>query len=194
MGANFNTFQKMSRYFELAGKMQELSQIPTDRFIAIITYSIYKNYPAGNLTYINNVIPNIFLNEEKPNGFDWRLNTETAVIQGYDCQKTTTHYGGQYLSIWHTVDLNYNDGSHKFGGMPGMIVKLVDEKAPFKFELLKLEISENETFIELKKRDYVKTNRIYFSKAAANFRQDIIIQTISVGIESNEDNNRWPTK
>lgn len=194
MGVNFYTFQNMGRDYERAGKMQEFSQIPMDRFRTRITYSIYKNYPAGSLTYIDKVMPNIFLYEEKLYDFDWRLIPETAVIQGYNCQKASTHYGGRKWIAWYTIDLPYNDGPYKFGGLPGLIVKLVDEKVHYKFELVKLERPVDETFIELKEHDYVKTNRSDFLKAAENFRQDIIIQAKSAGIESNEVQQKMANK
>ena len=75
-----------------------------------------------------------------------------------------------------------------------MIVKLDDEKVHYKFELVKLERPVDETFIELKEHDYVKTNRSDFLKAAENFRQDIIIQAKSAGIESNEVQQKMANK
>ncbi len=44
---------------------------------------------------------------------------------------------------WYTTEIPINDGPYKFFGLPGLIIKLYDEKEHYVFEMTKLERYEN---------------------------------------------------
>ena len=69
----------------------------------------------------------------------WTLADEQQVIHGYKCQKATCHWRGRDYEAWFTADIPIRKGPWKFGGLPGLIVKISDEKKEYNFELVKLE-------------------------------------------------------
>lgn len=69
----------------------------------------------------------------------WTLKDEQQNIHGYHCQKATCHWRGRDYEAWFTSEIPIQRGPWKFGGLPGLIVKLSDAKKEYNFELVKLE-------------------------------------------------------
>ncbi|MCH5176328.1 MAG: GLPGLI family protein [Prevotellaceae bacterium] len=69
----------------------------------------------------------------------WTLLDEQQTIHGYRCQKATCHWRGRDYVAWFTADIPIRKGPWKFGGLPGLIVKISDAKKEYNFELVKLE-------------------------------------------------------
>ena len=69
----------------------------------------------------------------------WTLKAEQQTIHGYHCQKATCHWRGRDYEAWFTSEIPIQRGPWKFGGLPGLIVKLSDAKKEYNFELVKLE-------------------------------------------------------
>ena len=69
----------------------------------------------------------------------WTLKDEQQVIHGYRCQKATCHWRGRDYEAWFTTEIPIQRGPWKFGGLPGLIVKISDAKKEYNFELVKLE-------------------------------------------------------
>ena len=69
----------------------------------------------------------------------WTLKDEQQTIHGYHCQKATCHWRGRDYEAWFTSEIPIQRGPWKFGGLPGLIVKLSDAKKEYNFELVKLE-------------------------------------------------------
>jgi GLPGLI family protein len=69
----------------------------------------------------------------------WELTDELLTIQGYSCQKATCHWRGRDYEAWFTSEIPIRRGPWKFGGLPGLIVKISDAKKEYNFELVRLE-------------------------------------------------------
>lgn len=69
----------------------------------------------------------------------WSLADEHRTIRGYNCQKATCNWRGRDYEAWFTMDIPIQHGPWKFGGLPGLIVKISDAKKEYNFELVKLE-------------------------------------------------------
>ena len=69
----------------------------------------------------------------------WTLKDEQQNIHGYRCQKATCHWRGRDYVAWFTSEIPIQRGPWKFGGLPGLIVKISDAKKEYNFELVKLE-------------------------------------------------------
>ncbi|MBR0527975.1 MAG: GLPGLI family protein [Prevotella sp.] len=69
----------------------------------------------------------------------WTLKDEQQTIHGYRCQKATCHWRGRDYEAWFTTEIPIQRGPWKFGGLPGLIVKISDAKQEYNFELVKLE-------------------------------------------------------
>ncbi len=86
----------------------------------------------------------------------WKLFPENKMFQNYVLQKATTTFGGRNWIAWFTNEIPFQEGPHKFHGLPGLIVELSDDGNNFSFKLVKSEnyITTNE--ITLLKRMFKK--------------------------------------
>lgn len=93
---------------------------------------------------------------------EWTIHDETKTVAGYTCQKATCHFRGRDFIAWFTVDIPYNNGPWKFGGLPGLILKVSDSENLFEFECVKIEtmnkfpITKHEGYKNYKKTDRKK--------------------------------------
>ena len=57
-------------------------------------------------------------------------------IGEYETQKAETQFGGRTWYAWFTQQIPLQDGPYKFGGLPGLIVKVQDSKGDYSFDLM----------------------------------------------------------
>jgi len=79
-----------------------------------------------------------YYDEPYPNQ-QWTLTLDTATVSGYHCQKATCHFRGRDFEAWFTTDVPLKFGPWKFGGLPGLIVKVYDADHYYTFECTKVE-------------------------------------------------------
>ncbi len=77
---------------------------------------------------------------------------ETASILGYECTKATCEFAGRSYSAWFTQELPLPFGPYKFGGLPGLILKIEDSEQQFLWEAIGFERS-SETIFDYTYRD-----------------------------------------
>lgn len=69
----------------------------------------------------------------------WTIGTDTLTICGYICQKATCTFSGRDFIAWFAPDIPVNNGPWKFGGLPGLILKVYDTERLYVFECIKVE-------------------------------------------------------
>ncbi|MDY0076877.1 MAG: GLPGLI family protein [Bacteroidales bacterium] len=184
---SYNQYRFMfeGRKAEREGKLSLfLTEETIKSFRAKLTYKIYKNYPQGRYTFRERVMPTNFEYVESLDVYKWQMTALVDTIGEYVAHCATTDYGGRKWIAWYTTEIPINDGPYKFSGLPGLIIKLYDEQEHYVFELDRIERSEETIEIEYDNRDWVKTNRNDFLKAAENFRNDIINRAKEAGMSS----------
>lgn len=68
---------------------------------------------------------------------NWKLIDETKVINTMNCKKATVTYKGRNWTAWYSTEIPLPYGPYKFSGLPGLIIKMSDEKNEYDFELVK---------------------------------------------------------
>ncbi|UZT96216.1 GLPGLI family protein [Chryseobacterium fluminis] len=68
---------------------------------------------------------------------DWKLMDETKVINTINCKKAEVTFKGRNWIAWYSTDIPLPYGPYKFSGLPGLIIKITDDKGDYDFELLK---------------------------------------------------------
>lgn len=71
--------------------------------------------------------------------FIWDIGTETATVCGYECIKATCHWRGRDYIAWFTTDIPVGAGPWKFGGLPGVIMKISDKDNVYSWEAVAVE-------------------------------------------------------
>jgi GLPGLI family protein len=142
----------------------------------------FKNYSENSFTdyaRMPRTIQNYVYAEPIPS-FDWQLEEDTLTVAGYMCQKATCRFRGRDYISWFTADIPLDNGPWKFGGLPGLIMKIYDSDRKFVFECIGIEYkkfsitkydysdyqkSSREKILKLQKRIQTNYMQILFQKA-----------------------------
>ncbi|MGE8533313.1 GLPGLI family protein [Chryseobacterium sp. D764] len=68
---------------------------------------------------------------------NWKLINESKVINTINCKKAEVTFKGRNWIAWYSPEIPLPYGPYKFSGLPGLIVKITDDKGDFDFELVK---------------------------------------------------------
>lgn len=182
MSKNFYEYSNLGREAERAGLLQEFfDKNERQNYRTRFSYQILKNYPKGSYTYYNKVLPDFLQYTEPFQVFQWELLDETDSIGNYPVQKAHCTYGGREWVAWYTSSVPISDGPYKFRGLPGLIIKMYDEKEHYVFELSTIERHDKYFDIEYEDMGWIATTRENYLKAEQNFRLDIINRAKEAG-------------
>ena len=93
---------------------------------------VYLNYPtSGSLLCRTMIINTEYEYTEPINKFSWNFGDSTCNILGYDCKLATTSFRGRNYKVYYTEEIPLNYGPWKFYGLPGLILKVTEEKGMF---------------------------------------------------------------
>lgn len=70
---------------------------------------------------------------------DWTLESDTLIVCGYTCKKAITTYFGRNYTAWYTPEIPISEGPWKFFGLPGLILKVEDDREHYSFECISIE-------------------------------------------------------
>ena len=92
---------------------------------------------------------------------DWTIEEDTVTVMGYLCQKATCTFRGRNFTAWFAMDIPIQNGPWKFGGLPGLILKVYDDNKLYEFECVKIENFKKKYPIMLyvNCKNYEKTDR-----------------------------------
>jgi len=156
----------------------------------IFEYQIFKNQIENKTTVLDcgshlgigtAPTPN-FRYEDDLSDMKWEIKKDTATILSYSCQKAITEFRGRTWEAWFTSEIPINNGPWKFGGLPGLIMKVSDSQQYFVFECTGIEnLKEREPikFYDLKYADITRKNldklyrRLYNDRIAYNLTNGI---------------------
>lgn len=131
--------------------------------VEVIAWSVYRNLKDVNVInygLIPEIKNTIFRYDEKLPKMDWELTGDTEVIAGYPCQKAVTKYGGRSWSVWFSPEVPIDCGLWKFNGLPGLIMKAVDSKEEYVFNLTRMEQKQYD-IVRYPKREKIVSKEQY---------------------------------
>lgn len=102
---------------------------------------------------------------------EWTLSTETQTICEHRCQKATCHWRGRDFVAWFAPDIPIRRGPWKFGGLPGLILKVYDKDRLYTFEAVGIQ-KGNFPIWEYPKRLYGKSTRKKVWKLQGDLNRD----------------------
>lgn len=108
-------------------------------------YEIFRNYPEGMITVTNHdsELQATYRYEEISPQMQWTLVDETDTILSYLCRKATIVFRGRAYTAWFATQIPVSSGPWKFGGLPGLILKIEDAERHYVWECVGLELSQN---------------------------------------------------
>ena len=134
-----------------------------DREEGMCSFEIFKNYPVNKVTSTelagNQILGGLYIYNENTPEFKWTIDKDTMTLLGYVCQKATTTFRGRNYTAWFAPEIPSNNGPWKFGGLPGFILKISDDKRNFIFECIGIQKLEKQESIKLYTLNYTKLTR-----------------------------------
>lgn len=70
---------------------------------------------------------------------EWAFSDEVCTILGYRCQKTVCTFRGRTWTAWFTPEIPISDGLWKFAGLPGLILKVEDDRGQYAFSCIAIQ-------------------------------------------------------
>jgi len=161
-------------------------------------YSEYfKNFSKSELTEYDRLPLNMdkynsWYSEILPKQY-WKISDDTLTVAGYLCQKATCKFRGRDYTAWFTTDIPINNGPWKFGGLPGLILKVYDIDKQYVFECVEIENYKQNYPIKMYKEytHYKKTDRQKLLKIKKRLQENyfqITAGTIGVTFGYGSDN------
>lgn len=98
------------------------------------TARIYKNYPQGKTTTLDQIVTSRFRCEEKTEIPQWELLPDTATILSYPCRKAVCSFKGRDYEAWFATEIPRSEGPWKLQGLPGLILRASDTQGHYRFE------------------------------------------------------------
>ena len=149
--------------------------------------NVFKDYPTGKITVTDRVplSGSYKYVEEKENPL-WRLESGSLTVCGYKCNKAATTFHGRSYIAWYTPEIAVSEGPWKFWGLPGLILKVEDDKGHYSFECVAIEKSYQITPIYIPDRSYVNTTKAKLDQALRNFNENPSANVINSGFIQGE--------
>ncbi|MDR1201113.1 MAG: GLPGLI family protein [Tannerellaceae bacterium] len=105
------------------------------QYHSMITYKVYKNYPLGKVTMLEQIAMNRYRCEEENERQSWKLLADTdTTILSYPCRKAVCRFRGREWIVWYTPEIPRSEGPWKLHGLPGLILKAADSRNHYTFE------------------------------------------------------------
>lgn len=110
---------------------------------------------------------------------NWKLGADTLTILNQKCQSATTTLKGRNYTAWFATSIPLNNGPWYFFGLPGLILKIEDDKNQFQFECIGLSVSKAETDVF---RSY--ENVILVPKSILNSKKRLLAKNVGAFLQS----------
>ena len=140
--SDFHRYLSDSLHNVLAEKKTPISEARSEVInyrVKTLKLNIYKNYPKGKITTVDRIPFDTYTFEEEMESPDWALESDTLTVCGYTCKKATTTYFGRNYTAWYAPEIPVSDGPWKFFGLPGLILKVEDDREHYSFECIAIE-------------------------------------------------------
>lgn len=96
-----------------------------------------KKLNDGKLTIYDRII-DAYKMTDQLESINWKIETETKLINGYKCQRATGKFRGRLYTAWFTTVLKTSAGPWKLHGLPGVILESYDQKGEVLFNCIEV--------------------------------------------------------
>jgi len=119
----------------------------------------------------------------------WQITGEHSTILNYPVQKATTSYGGRKWTAWFAKDIPVHDGPYKFCNLPGLILKIGDDKENHVYELKAIQNRDgNFVYPDLDNFKKVKITFPKFVELYKKYRKNPMINAVGSFVDFTDSN------
>jgi GLPGLI family protein len=145
-------------------------------------YYIDKKLDTRKIEYREKMAKDYYVYTEDLSDLKWNILPETKEVAGFAVQKAKTSYAGRHYIAWFTSEIPISDGPYKFNGLPGLIVKIADEKKYYVFELTSFKPLNNQIFNTKTNQEYLETDKFRFIEIKKEYNANPIAALEQTGI------------
>ena len=109
---------------------------------------VWTNYPDGQTTVRDAVLPSIFETQEERKPINWTLSEDTMTIGGYLCKTASCELHGRQWTVHYCEDIPTSAGPWKLCGLPGLILEASDHSGIHRFILSNVQHIVSPIFME----------------------------------------------
>lgn len=152
----------------------EFPKLPNGKSIqpTFFDYFITKNMEDKSVNFVESIgSKQVYYQEDRK--MNWEISTQVSDFNNYKVQKATMKFGGRTWTALFTPDIKISDGPYKFLGLPGLILKLEDDKGDYRFTFIK-KIKIPNAYSESVKPEARKSTRINFQGDKASVRMEMV--------------------
>ena len=132
-----------------------------------------KDFNSGKLKHFETIFTDHYVYEENIPTFNWTYSDETDEICGYKCSKATTEFRGRKWIAWYSEEIPVDNGPLKFGGLPGLILKIEDTDKEHVIEAIQLR-KNTRNFGYKAWSLMIPTDRKTFNKTMLDYKTDVV--------------------
>lgn len=110
----------------------------------VLMPEVWINYPEGKITTKEEIFPHVYKATSNKTSIQWTLDDYTEEEAGYECKTARGNLNGKTWKVWYSEEIPSSAGPWKLCGLPGLIVKAIDEDSIHEFcleQLLSVESS-----------------------------------------------------
>ncbi len=178
IGKKFSKFTDVYRLKvdSLQKRHSRLKQIGTKEMNEILPYyskikfkkTIFKDFKNKKILYQSDLPRSNYEYQISIPAFQWEIKEDTKNILGYPVQKAKMKYGGREWIAWFTPDIPISQGPYIFGGLPGLIMEMHDNKNNFRFIAVAMD-NESKMIYKRNYKNTIQTTKEKFAKVERSF-------------------------
>ncbi|GAB4130978.1 MAG: hypothetical protein OHK0045_17560 [Raineya sp.] len=105
---------------------------------------------------------------------NWKFGKEKKVIMGFNCKSATTFFRGRHYIAFYTDKIPVSDGPYKFGGLPGLILRVISEDKEYEWNVEKIVQNHTEKTDKISIENILKTQKfITWQEHISKYKEEI---------------------
>mgnify|MGYP001648646412 FL=1 len=101
----------------------------------------------------------------------WQLGEGSEMVCGHTCSMATAHFRGREWTAYYAPDIPVGRGPWKFGGLPGLILRIEDSTGDQRFTAISIRTAHSDISLE-RTSSWFKTTRERFNKQLKDYKNN----------------------
>ena len=144
----------------------------SNRFTKLSMTEETKEFESNTLSHFESIFMDHYIYKEEIPVFKWTLTDSIDEVCGHQCKTATTTFRGRNWTAWYCEEIPVNNGPAKFSGLPGLILKVQDDKNEHIIEAMQVRKSDKEFGYKIRSF-LIPTDRKTFNKMLNDYKMDV---------------------
>ena len=101
---------------------------------------------------------------------NWNMTGMVDTILNYKVFEASIEFSGRKYLAWFAPEISIQEGPYKFFGLPGLILKISDEKSLFTFEAVKIDVGRKVHNLSSFNKNFVFKSKVYLMNLVKDYQ------------------------